>query len=154
MEARLAAALPAGEGWQFEPKWDGCRFLAFREGDAVALLSKSGKPLGRFFPEVVARLRALAAERFVLDGELIIAVGGTLAFDALQARLHPAESRIRKLAAETPAAAPAVPATAAATRSRRSIAAIAGPACCSRPVPAMPAAPPTGWRRRAARWTG
>jgi ATP-dependent DNA ligase len=103
MEAKLAAGLPADEGWQFEPKWDGFRFLAFRCGDAVALMSKSGKPLGRFFPEVIDRLRAIAADRFVLDGELVIAIGDTIAFDALQARLHPAESRIRKLAAETPA---------------------------------------------------
>jgi ATP-dependent DNA ligase len=103
MEARLAAALPDGPGWQYEPKWDGFRFLAFRAGDAIDLRSKSGKSLGRFFPEVVARLAAIAADRFVLDGELIIPLGGRLAFDALQARLHPAESRIRKLAAETPA---------------------------------------------------
>jgi ATP-dependent DNA ligase len=103
MEAKLAAALPEGEGWQFEPKWDGFRFLAFRNGDAVALMSKAGKPLGRFFPEVIARLSAMPADRFVLDGELLIAIGDTIRFDALQARLHPAESRIRKLAAETPA---------------------------------------------------
>ncbi len=103
MEAKLAAALPEGEGWQYEPKWDGFRCLAYRSGGDVALLSKSGKPLGRFFPEVVARLAALGCDRFVLDGELIVTVGGVLAFDALQARLHPAESRIRRLAAETPA---------------------------------------------------
>jgi ATP-dependent DNA ligase len=103
MEAKLAAALPHGEGWQYEPKWDGFRFLAFRNGDAVALMSKSGKPLGRFFPEVIDRLLQIEADRFIFDGELLIAIGDTIAFDALQARLHPAESRIRKLAAETPA---------------------------------------------------
>jgi len=103
MEAKLAAALPTDEGWQYEPKWDGFRFLAFRAGETVALMSKSGKSLGRFFPEVIDRLRRLKADRFVLDGELLIAIGDTIAFDALQARLHPAESRIRKLAAETPA---------------------------------------------------
>jgi ATP-dependent DNA ligase len=103
MEAKLAAALPDGPGWHYEPKWDGFRFLAFRVGDTVDLRSKSGKSLGRFFPEVIARLVGIASDRFVIDGELIIPLGGQLAFDALQARLHPAESRIRKLAAETPA---------------------------------------------------
>lgn len=103
MEARLAAALPAGEGWQYEPKWDGFRCIAFRDGDTVALHAKSGKPLGRYFPEVLAMLAALPLRRFVLDGELVIEIDGALSFDALQARLHPAASRIRKLAAETPA---------------------------------------------------
>lgn len=103
MEAKLAAALPPGTGWQFEPKWDGFRFLAFRCGDSVELMSKSGKSLARFFPEVVDRLRNLPQPRFVLDGELIIATGAILSFEALQARLHPAESRIRKLAVSTPA---------------------------------------------------
>ena len=103
MEAKLAEVLPEGAGWQFEPKWDGFRFLAFRDGDDIELQSKAGKSLARFFPEVVAALRALEARRFVIDGELIIPIGGALSFEALQARLHPAESRIRKLAAETPA---------------------------------------------------
>jgi len=103
MEARLVDAIPSGEGWQYEPKWDGFRCLAFRDGAEVALMSKSGKPLGRYFPEVVALLGALGEKRFVLDGELIVAVGGGLSFAALQARLHPAASRIEKLARETPA---------------------------------------------------
>lgn len=103
MEAKLAEALPEGPGWQFEPKWDGFRCLAFRAGDEVELRAKSGKPLGRYFPEIVALLRTLPQDRFVLDGELAIPVGETLSFDALQMRLHPAESRIRKLAGETPA---------------------------------------------------
>jgi ATP-dependent DNA ligase len=103
MEARLVEALPEGPGWRFEPKWDGFRCLAYRQGDAVDLRAKSGKPLGRFFPEVVERLRALGPDPFVVDGELVIRLGETLSFDALQMRLHPAESRIRKLAAETPA---------------------------------------------------
>ena len=103
MEARLVDALPEDMGWQFEPKWDGFRCLAYRDGGEVRLLSKAGKPLGRYFPEVVAMLGGLASDRFVLDGELIIALGATLSFGALQARLHPAESRIRRLAAETPA---------------------------------------------------
>jgi ATP-dependent DNA ligase len=103
MEALLAAELPDGEGWQFEPKWDGFRCLARRDGDAVDLTSKSGKPLSRYFPEVVAMLGGLQEPSFLLDGELIIPVGDALAFDALQLRLHPAESRIRKLSQETPA---------------------------------------------------
>jgi ATP-dependent DNA ligase len=103
MEAMLADELPAEGAWHYEPKWDGFRCLAFRDGDEVALHAKSGKPLGRYFPEIVAGLRALKARRFVLDGELVIPTGGGLSFGALQMRLHPAESRIRKLAAETPA---------------------------------------------------
>ncbi len=104
MEARSSETLPSGEGlWQYEPKWDGFRCLAFKSGDAVDLRAKSGKPLGRYFPEVVAMLRGLPPERFVVDGELVIQVGEELSFDALQMRLHPAESRIRKLSAETPA---------------------------------------------------
>jgi len=103
MEAKLVEALPEGAGWQFEPKWDGFRCLVFRDGAQVDLMSKSGKPLGRYFPEMVATVRAMNATRFVLDGELVIEVNGELSFDALQMRLHPAESRIRKLAAETPA---------------------------------------------------
>ena len=103
MEAKLVDALPSDEGWQFEPKWDGFRCLAFRNDDAVELRAKSGKPLARFFPEVVAALRALPVKRFVIDGELAIPVGASLSFDALQMRLHPAESRVRKLANETPA---------------------------------------------------
>ncbi len=103
MEARLVDALPDEPGWQFEPKWDGFRCLAFRSGQAVELHAKSGKPLGRYFPEIVALVRALPGENFVLDGELAIPVEGSLSFDALQMRLHPAESRVRKLSAETPA---------------------------------------------------
>src|SRR3954451_10807579 len=103
MEALLAAELPDGDGWQFEPKWDGFRCLAQRDGDDVTLTSKSGKPLARYFPEVVDMLLNLQTEQFLLDGELIIPVGDALAFDALQLRLHPAESRVRKLAAQTPA---------------------------------------------------
>jgi ATP-dependent DNA ligase len=103
MEARSAAALPAEGDWQYEPKWDGFRCLAFRAGDAVDLRAKSGKPLGRYFPEVVALLGGLKDDCFVLDGELVIETGGHLAFNLLQMRLHPAESRIRKLSVETPA---------------------------------------------------
>jgi ATP-dependent DNA ligase len=104
MEAKLARLLPETAGpWRYEPKWDGFRCLAFKAGEAVELRAKSGKPLGRYFPEVVAMLGGLAAERFVVDGELVVEVDGRLSFDALQMRLHPAESRIRRLASETPA---------------------------------------------------
>jgi ATP-dependent DNA ligase len=102
MEAKSVEALPDEPGWQFEPKWDGFRCLAFREGGEVDLRAKSGKPLGRYFPEMVAALAALPVERFVIDGELAIPTDGTLSFDALQMRLHPAESRVKKLAAATP----------------------------------------------------
>lgn len=103
MEARLADALPEGPGWQFEPKWDGFRCIAYRAGNEVELISKSGKPLARFFPEVADMIARLSGADFILDGELILPIGDTLSFEALQARLHPAESRIRKLADETPA---------------------------------------------------
>jgi ATP-dependent DNA ligase len=103
MEAKLVGELPREAHWQFEPKWDGFRCLAFRAGDEVDLRAKSGKPLARYFPEVVAMLAGLPHQQFVLDGELAIPVGETLSFDALQMRLHPAESRVRKLAEETPA---------------------------------------------------
>jgi ATP-dependent DNA ligase len=103
MEAKLVDALPEGEGWQYEPKWDGFRCLVFRDGAEVELQSKAGRPLGRYFPEMVARIAALPLDRFALDGELIIPVGGILSFEALQLRLHPAESRVRKLAAASPA---------------------------------------------------
>jgi ATP-dependent DNA ligase len=103
MEARLVSELPSGKGWQFEPKWDGFRCLVFRDGTRAELQAKSGKPLTRFFPEVIEKLRSLPVKRFVVDGELAIPVGKSLSFDALQMRLHPAESRIRKLSGETPA---------------------------------------------------
>lgn len=102
MEARLVEALPVGDGWLYEPKWDGFRCLAFRSGDDVLLQSKAGQPLGRYFPELVEALRALPSGRFVLDGEIVIFADGVLAFDDLLQRIHPAESRIRKLAIETP----------------------------------------------------
>lgn len=103
MEAKIAEVLPAGEGWQYEPKWDGFRCLAFRDSEAVELRGKSGKSLTRYFPDVVQLVAGLPAQRFVLDGELAIPLGNALSFEALQLRLHPAESRIRKLAKETPA---------------------------------------------------
>jgi ATP-dependent DNA ligase len=103
MEALLADQLPEGSGWRFEPKWDGFRCIAVRDGAEVELWSKSGKPLARYFPEIAAMFGRLKARHFVIDGELLIVNNGVIAFDALQLRLHPAESRVRKLAAETPA---------------------------------------------------
>ncbi len=103
MEALLATELPEGDGWQFEPKWDGFRCLARRTGNEVTLTSRSGKPLARYFPEVAEMLLGLKAKDFLVDGELIIPAGDALSFEALQLRLHPAESRVRKLARETPA---------------------------------------------------
>jgi ATP-dependent DNA ligase len=104
MEALLAHALPEdAAGWQFEPKWDGFRCLAFRAGDEVEIKAKSGKSLSRYFPEVLARLRAARHTHFVLDGELIVAIDGVPSFDGLQMRLHPAVSRIERLSMETPA---------------------------------------------------
>ena len=97
MEARPVARIPQGAEWQYEPKWDGFRCLARRDGDEVTLTSKSGKPLARYFPEVAEMLRRTKERQFLLDGELIISVGDALSFDALQMRLHPADSRIRKL---------------------------------------------------------
>src|SRR4051812_42776406 len=83
MEARTSEAIPEGEGWQYEPKWDGFRCLAFRNGSAAELRSKSGKPLGRYFPEIVAALETLEQDRFVVDGELVLPVGEILSFAAL-----------------------------------------------------------------------
>ena len=103
MEAKLTRELPQQPGWQFEPKWDGFRCVAFRAGAEVDLRAKSGKPLARYFPEVVRFLKALKPNPFVLDGELAIPLDGTLSFDALQMRIHPAESRIKRLSADTPA---------------------------------------------------
>jgi ATP-dependent DNA ligase len=104
MEAESVASLPRGEDWVYEPKWDGFRCLVFREADSVELQSKAGQPLARYFPEIVARVLSVPGERFVWDGELVVPdASGDLDFDALLQRIHPAESRIRKLAAETPA---------------------------------------------------
>jgi ATP-dependent DNA ligase len=97
MEAESVPALPAGPEWQYEPKWDGFRCLAFRDGDAVRIQSKAGKPLGRYFPDVVEDVGSLGARRFVLDGEIVIPVDGRLSFDELLLRVHPAESRVRTL---------------------------------------------------------
>src|SRR5687768_10792889 len=104
MEAKLVAKPPAGAQWRYEPKWDGFRVLAFRDGEGVVLQSKRGLPLGRYFPELEAAVRALDADRFVIDGEIVIPTAKGLSFDDLLLRIHPAESRVRKLAQEIPAA--------------------------------------------------
>src|SRR6188508_576428 len=103
MEAVSVDEIPVGREWQYEPKWDGFRCLAFRDGHSVTLQSKSGKPLTRYFPDVVEAVRALGAKRFVLDGEIVVPDGKVFSFDALLQRIHPAASRVQKLAKETPA---------------------------------------------------
>ena len=103
MEADTADALPEGGGWLYEPKWDGFRSLVFRDGEEVRIQSKAGKPLERYFPDVVEAVLALPARRFVLDGEIVIPVDGRLSFDELLLRVHPAESRVRTLAEAHPA---------------------------------------------------
>jgi ATP-dependent DNA ligase len=103
MEAASVDTLPVGKEWQYEPKWDGFRCLAFRDGRKVELQSKAGRPLTRYFPELVEAVRELKARRFVLDGEIVVPSDGGFSFDALLQRIHPAASRIKKLAAETPA---------------------------------------------------
>ncbi len=102
-EAKSVEEIPSGPNWQYEPKWDGFRCLAFRDGDTIALQSKAGQPLGRYFPEMVEAFLGLSSDKFVLDGEIVIARDGRLSFDDLLMRIHPAESRIRKLSRETPA---------------------------------------------------
>jgi ATP-dependent DNA ligase len=102
MLAKLATELPEGEGWLFEPKWDGFRAIVFKDGDDVYIQSRDLKPLDRYFPELSAVLRASLPARCVVDGEIVIAGDRGLDFDALQLRLHPAASRVAKLAAETP----------------------------------------------------
>ena len=103
MEAESVDELPAGREWQYEPKWDGFRCLIFRDGDEVRIQSKAGKPLERYFPDVVASGLALGARRFVLDGEIVIPVDGRLSFDDLLQRIHPAASRVNTLAKSHPA---------------------------------------------------
>ncbi|HEY0528817.1 MAG TPA: ATP-dependent DNA ligase [Gemmatimonadaceae bacterium] len=103
MEAVSVDKIPEGPEWQYEPKWDGFRCIAFRDGRNVELQSKAGQPLGRYFPEVVERFLALGPSKFVLDGEIVVPVEGELSFDDLLMRIHPAATRIRKLATETPA---------------------------------------------------
>ena len=102
MEAMPESELPVGPAWHYEPKWDGFRCLAFRDGSRVDLESKSQKPLTRYFPELAAALLRLRGRRFVLDGEIVIPAEGSLSFDHLLMRIHPAASRVAKLSRETP----------------------------------------------------
>src|SRR6266446_7986676 len=103
METRSVNEIPTGDGWQYEPKWDGFRCIAFRDGEQIYLQSKNGQPLARYFPDVAGALTRLPSKQFVLDGELVVPVSGTLSFDELQLRLHPAASRVQKLAKAHPA---------------------------------------------------
>jgi ATP-dependent DNA ligase len=102
--AKSARDLPAGEGWCYEPKWDGFRTIVFRDGDEVHLQSRNGRPMNRYFPDVVEQVLALPAPRLVLDGEMVVTVDGVQEFDLLSQRIHPAASRVERLAKETPAA--------------------------------------------------
>src|SRR5216110_1269301 len=103
METRSVNEIPTGDGWQYEPKWDGFRCIAFCDGDQSYLQSKNGQPLARYFPDVAGALSRLPGKQFVLDGELVVPVNGALSFDELQLRLHPAASRVAKLAKAHPA---------------------------------------------------
>jgi ATP-dependent DNA ligase len=103
MEAKSVGTIPTGPGWQYEPKWDGFRCLAFRDGPTAELQSKAGQTLTRYFPELAAALLKLKAKKFVLDGEIIVLIDGKLSFDDLLQRIHPAASRVTKLSKEHPA---------------------------------------------------
>jgi len=103
MEALLVSEIPNGHGWQYEPKWDGFRCLVFRDGPKVELQSKSGQTLTRYFPELAEEFHKLASKTFILDGEIAVVVNGRFSFDDLLQRIHPAESRVLKLAHEDPA---------------------------------------------------
>lgn len=103
MEALSVAAIPRGPQWVYEPKWDGFRCLVFRDRDDIDLQSKAGRPMARYFPEIVAAIAKLKPPYFALDGELVVPVDGALSFDALLQRIHPAASRVHRLAEETPA---------------------------------------------------
>ncbi len=103
MLSRAADGLPEGEGWQFEPKWDGFRTLVFRDDDEILLQSRDERPMNRYFPELIEPLRAALPAHCVLDGEIVIVGKGGLDFEALLLRIHPAASRVKLLAEQTPA---------------------------------------------------
>ncbi|MGB8558577.1 MAG: ATP-dependent DNA ligase, partial [Pseudolabrys sp.] len=103
MEALSVDQIPEGKNWQYEPKWDGFRCLISRDGAAIELQSKSGQSLTRYFPELVATVASLKPKRFVLDGEIVVPSGRAFSFDDLLQRIHPAASRVKRLAGETPA---------------------------------------------------
>jgi len=98
MEARLVEQVPTGAEWQYEPKWDGFRCIAFRDGRKIYLQSKAGQPLARYFPDIVGALAGLPTQQFIIDGELVIPIRSAFSFNELQLRLHPAASRVQKLA--------------------------------------------------------
>jgi ATP-dependent DNA ligase len=102
--AKSAKDLPDGDGWVYEPKWDGFRTIVFRDGDEVYLQSRNGKPMNRYFPEVIVSIRQMKSDRLVMDGEIIVVVDGVQEFDLLGQRIHPAESRVRMLSEQWPAA--------------------------------------------------
>jgi ATP-dependent DNA ligase len=101
--ARSAKELPTGDDWRYEPKWDGFRTIAFKDGDDVYLQSRGGKPMNRYFPEVAEQVRQLPAKKAVVDGEMVVVVDGVQEFDLLSQRIHPAASRVELLSQETPA---------------------------------------------------
>src|SRR5258705_8137717 len=103
MLSAAAEGLPSGDGWLFEPKWDGFRTLVFRDGDEILLQSRDEKPMNRYFPELLAPLADALPERCVVDGEIVIVGAGGLDFEALLLRIHPAASRVKLLAAQSPA---------------------------------------------------
>src|SRR5947209_19683960 len=97
------AEIPSGDGWLFEPKWDGFRTVVFRDGDEILLQSRDEKPMNRYFPELIAPLAATLSERCVVDGEIVIVRVGGLDFETLLLRIHPAASRVKLLSAQAPA---------------------------------------------------
>jgi ATP-dependent DNA ligase len=101
--AKSAKELPEGDDWVYEPKFDGFRTIVFRDGDEIYLQSRNGKPMNRYFPEVVEQVRAMHAQRLVMDGEIVVVVDGVQEFDLLGQRIHPAESRVRMLSEQWPA---------------------------------------------------
>jgi len=101
--AKSSKELPEGDGWVYEPKWDGFRTIVFRDRDDIYLQSRNGKPMNRYFPEVVDSIKAMEGDRLVLDGEIAVVVDGIQEFDLLGQRIHPAESRVRMLAEQYPA---------------------------------------------------
>ena len=103
LSAISETGIPKGDGWEYEPKWDGFRTLVYRDGEEVALMSRGGRPMTRYFPELLPAFRALPASKLVLDGEVIVVGANGLDFGALQQRVHPAESRVRMLSEATPA---------------------------------------------------
>src|SRR3984893_16349280 len=103
MEALSVDEIPTGSGWQYEPKWDGFRCLVFRNGGKVDLRSKAGRSLSRYFPELVEAILKVKADKFAIDGEIVVPHNGAFSFDDLLQRIHPAQSRVKRLAAETPA---------------------------------------------------